>query len=263
MAAGDFLAGPVHETLDEILDAYAYRMVGTKARFEEKPTDGAPAIYWTGNALESRPFNLAEHRLRAFQIFSDKIKSLGECAVIDLGAGTCIQAVVLRASGSSQPVICVDVFKSALEIGETLCRKLKIEGISFAVTDLSKPKNFEPFAKAVQSAAAGRPLVVISRHAIYPFYSEGEYTNLFDFLVRDLKVSAGLHLERTGRFTPTFQKLQAPVPFQLTFPRKHTSTDDPLQHLTMRSDIKISEDQEIWPHFVNEYFPRFISWVRR
>jgi hypothetical protein len=111
------------------------------------------------------------------------------------------------------------VFQSTLDIGKALCTALKLDDIFFAGADLSGP-NFDHLTP-VKDLSAGRPILVISRYAIYSFYKAAEYESLFDYLIRNLGVAASIYLERTGRFTPTFAEIQKQAWFELEIPKKH------------------------------------------
>ncbi len=262
-----FLSGPALDILGAILDpaVYVVDLENKRIDFRTDPAEGDPCLYWMGDSLGQRGYDMREYKLGAFYALAQSVVRIANTLpapplVLDLGAGTCLQAIVLRGIGSTLPVLCLDVFQSALEIGQILCAKLGLSNIGFAGIDLSGPSLGE--LRGIVQNFGERPVIVLSRHAIYPFYSRAEYTRLFDYLINDLGVSAGLHLERTGRFTPSFARLQAEVPFPLKIPGKHEGkTEDPLHDLMARPDVLITDHQEIIPHYLNKYFPRYLAWV--
>lgn len=260
-----FLATQAGVVLDEILDSQAYRVDPSGGLTFGPGVPGAPSLFYDGSALKAVPLDMQAHRLGAFVDLARKIQGFaGEPLVVDLGAGTCIQAIVMRACGLNNPVLNLDVFKTALEIGEKLCSTLGIQDVHFSAVDLTNSANHEPLTTAIRRLADSRPIIVISRYAIYPFYDAREYAGLFDYLIRDVRVDGGVHLERTGRFTPTFKALQASVSGSFTISRKHqTKLDDPLGYLISRPDVEVIEHTEIFPHYVNEYFPRYLGWKRK
>lgn len=259
-----FLDNEVYELIGEILDSRVLIDARTYRGAEAHTQEGDPVMYWDGQQLIFAPYNKRDRRLGAFFYLAERISRYAsdlprEPVILDLGAGTCIQSIILRAIGFRGPILNLDVFQSALDIGKALCSALGLTDINFAGADLSAADlgHLEP----IKDFAGGRPIFVVSRYAIYPFYSAAEYGRLFDYLIRHLGIVGGVHLERTGRFTPSFEKVKAQAKFPITIPAKHVGkNDDPLAHLIGRPDVRVLEHDEISPHYVDEYFPRYLAW---
>lgn len=263
--ASAFLAHRAVPLMHEIFDHSAYIApdASGSVTYSMDVKDGTPAIFWDGAKLLTRPYDAHEHALSDFKNIGRKLMDLGgkDATILDIGAGTSIQAITLRALGCRFPVIALDLFPDALSIGKRLCSSLGIQGVMFGTADLTTEQHLSSLAEIVPR---DRPIIALSRHAIYPFYSAPQYERLFDCLVRDVGVAGGVHLERTGRFTPAFKAIQAQFASELQVPRKHLDkNDDPLTHLAARNDITVKERVEVWPHYLETYFPSYLSWVRR
>lgn len=261
--AADFLEGRALKLLARILDSWVYKVSNTGEKVVA-PADGKePAIFWDGHGLVLRPYTMEELAFWDYLLLAKRISRLAtkDTLIVDLGAGTGLQTIFLRALGCKAPVLCLEMFLPALEIGQTLSKSLNLQNVGFGALNLALAENLPELGNLV---GRDRPVMIISRQVLYPFFSEEQYSRLFDYLIGPLKVSAGIHLERTGRFTPAFARLQDAFGGPLKTPPKHQGmTDDPMEHLVNRPDIAVGEHHEIWPHYLGTYFPRYVQWQRR
>lgn len=261
--AVEFLDGRALQLLSKIFECWVYKVDDSGKKVMAFVKDGTPAVFWDGRELGLRPYNAKEHALWDYAILAKRIKRLAtkDTLIVDIGAGTSLQAIILRVMGCDAPILSLEMFMSALEIGKTICSSLGLKDIYFGAANLTNPEGLRELGKMLPS---DRPMIVISRHVLYPFFNEQEFSRLFDYLIRERKVAAGVHLERVGRFTPTFLRIQEAYGSTLKTPPKHEGvTDDPIQHLFTRPDITVGEHHEVWPHFINTYFPRYLQWTRK
>lgn len=203
-----FLEHRVHTLLAEILDFATYTVDGpSNVTFSWRPQEGATALFWDGAQLLQKPYKKKQLGLGDYMLLAGRIMDIAkdDAVIVDLGAGTALQAIVLRSLGCNAPYVCLDLFENALNAGAMLCRSLGLENIHFRALDLTSAKGISALAEGLREH---KRLVVVSRHAIFPYYSRADLERLFDLLIGDLHAAAGVHLERVGRFTPTFQKLQ-------------------------------------------------------
>ena len=260
----DFLNGRAMQLLTDVLARTAYMIDGQgRAEYVAGPPDGTRAIFWNGQELGLKPYNAKTLAFSDFELLAQRIMRLApsDAFIVDLGAGTSIQSVVLRAQGCTLPVLSLDLFPSALEIGRILCSSLRLKDISFGAFNLTIPAQL---SRLRDELPKNRPIILLSRQVLYPFFDEADYTRLFDFFINEVHAYGGIHLERTGRFTPAFQKIQSRFGSELPIPPKHRDKrDDPLSYLATRPDISVQERIEIWPHYVETYFPSYLSWLRR
>jgi len=186
--------------------------------------------------------------------------------VVDMGAGTCMQAIALRAYGCNLPVMNIDYFE--LSIGRTLIESLELDGMSYAHVDintaLAYPESAAHLRDTILSAAQGRKILMLSRYAIHGFFTPPEYQRLFKFFLEDLGAVAGVHLEMCGAGTPTYQRMCELAHQKLTVANKILAAEgNTLAYLEHMPGIEIVQRQEVWPHELTTRFPSFLSWKKR
>lgn len=250
------------------INAYAFNddLTGVGLR---TVSDGDQVVKWTGRAFESGTHSEFDAHVSDYFDFAERViaiaDSLSAPMVLDLGAGTCLQTVALRAKGSALPVLNLDYFD--LAIGRKLVELLSLENVAFGHVDvvaaLSSPATAADLKRTILEAAAGRPVIVLTRMSIFGFMTEPEYQRLFAFLLNDLGVAAGLHLEICGHKTSMFQKMRAMRRNDLRVASKCLQGHgEPLEYLASLDAVEVVERQEIWPHILSTRFPSFLSWRR-
>jgi len=231
--------------------------------------DGEEVIHWTGSAFTSAPFSNAAYYVGEYVEFAKRILALAggrETLVLDLGAGTCLQAVALRVAGCNFPILNLDYFE--LIIGQRIVEGLGLSNMLFGAVDinaaLAQQESAAALKRTILSAADGLPILALSRYAIHGFYTEPEYQRLFRFLLNDVGAIAGLHLEMCGHKTPTYRAMQKMSRIDLLVARKSLAADgDPLTYLQNHPQLEVIQREEVWPHHLNTRFPSFISWKRK
>lgn len=259
--------------IDAYGEAYGFVREADKSLSYRTPTPEDYVLFWTGSACEyaryDETFYFVGDHIRIAKSIAALAESLGysDPLVVDLGAGTCIQGIALRAAGLSFPILNLDYFPWPLQIGELLATQLGLSGFLFHNIDineqLSASKSTEDFAEFVKGIAADRPIIVTSRHALHPFFSVPEYERLFSFLTETLNADAGVHVEMCGHRTAAF--LAVDTFFDGNPPVANKIKDepgDPLTYLEQSGLVDVVERHQIWAHFVNLRYPSFISWKR-
>jgi len=232
--------------------------------------DGDKILFWNGQDLEIGEWHLADFEVGDYLALGQRIQEFGrerDPLVLDLGSGTSLLAVGMRAANCSFPFLGLELFEDAIAIGELLTKSLGINDAKMAHVDISHmlddPNRRTKLREFILQYADGRNIIAASRHAIHPFYQEGQYQRLFDFLINDLRVYGGMHLEMCGHQTATYPRLLARMSGALYLsPKLRNEHGTPLKYLSSLPSIHIVERIDIWPHFLGGRWPSFISWTR-
>lgn len=230
--------------------------------------EGEQVIYWNGSSFENRPFAEFDYYVGDYFIFAQRIIDTaatigGSPLIVDLGAGTCMQAVALRAAGCDLPILNLDYFE--LAIGQRIAEGLRLDNMLFGQVDinaaLANADHAAELRQAILAAAGGAPVIIISRYAIFGFFSKLEYERLMDFAIGSLSTAAGLHLEMSGHLTSTFRKMCGMSRYKLFVAPKCLASEGNFPgYLETRSDVEIIQREEVWPYQLASRFPSFLSW---
>ncbi|MEQ9567485.1 MAG: hypothetical protein RLN85_17020, partial [Pseudomonadales bacterium] len=148
-------------------DVLAYRSIG----------EGDTVLYWNGTALENVVVTEHDYWIGDFRKLAKRLVDMAgvinhpEPLILDLGAGTCMLSFALRDAGCSFPVLNIDLFQNVLALGQQISRRLELKGLVFGSFDLSKildhPDSSSQLRTAILNVADGRPIIVVSRYAVY------------------------------------------------------------------------------------------------
>lgn len=266
--AGEFLRDRAPAMLRQSFgEPFGWAVSGKKITFRQV-SDGEPCLYWNGAAFESRPFSEVDHYVGEYLTFGRRLIELaasvgGEPLLVDLGAGTCMQAVALRSLGCNLPILNLDFF--GLAIGQQLTESLGLSNMLFGAVDINGALAHQDTTAGLKdiilSTAAGRPIIAFSRVAVFGFYSAPEYERLMEFVINGIGAVAGLHVEACGHLTQTFQYMQREAKGKLQIAPKCLAADgDLFAYLESRTDIKVTQREEVWPHFIHTRFHSSLAW---
>lgn len=277
--SGEAITGVLPHVLDSVPQK-GYR-VETDGRVTRRVlANGDNALFWNGTDVVPVRFG-EEHnnRVRDYTLLGRDLLGMIEGAmprrvIVDLGAGTGSFSVyfqhLLRAGGHAAiPVINVERDPFAAVFAELLVERAGLSGIvRNLVTDLrlATRDTFWSYLKASVGAAAGTGAapVVITRMGLHPYYADAQYEMLFEALVRDVGVTAGMHLEGVGFRTPTFRRIAAQFTAALEVGTHFTENPaDPYAVLKASAGalgIEIVREIEVWPQIILDYFLSYLSW---
>lgn len=239
------------------------------------PNDGDEVVFWDGSTLELAKFDEIGFWLSDFFSVAETITDFSQRighqrpTVIDLGAGSCIQSVILRETGFQGKIFNFDCLKRALAVGERIAKRYDLKDILFGHVDLSGVLQSKEKSAALREDilghADGAPVIVISRYAIHPFFSIPEYERLFDFLLNDLEAKAGIHLEMCGNHTDDYKTIVSLSnnPAIRVANKLRNEKGDPLSYLAAHPAITPITRYGVWPHYLFTRFPSYLSWVRK
>ena len=141
--------------------AFGYTRKGNSLVYREFK-DGEEVIFWNGESFETVNHSDIDHYVGDYIAFAQHVMDLAagrDLLVVDMGAGTCMQAIPLRAAGCDLPVMNLDYFE--LSIGRKLIESLQLDGcLSYAHVDinaaLAEPVLAAALRDTILSAAQGR-----------------------------------------------------------------------------------------------------------
>ncbi len=250
-------------------------------RFREL-IDGEKALFWDGKGMEFAEFDAETNRISEFLALAEKISEFLDCQrqrpplIIDIGAGFGAFALYLldhlRRTGLTEcRFVNVERDTLAVLIGDLLVEKLELR---HEITNLNadmKPalEGEEYLWCALNSIAAERgkdcPIIVVTRGALHPYYSDVQYTKMFKAIVQRLHPRAGFHLELVGDRTPTFAAVASHFAEPLFIdPIYRDNPADPFALLKSHADdigITIYEHIEVWPQFIHDRLFSYLSWT--
>jgi len=235
--------------------------------------NGDNVLFWNGDDIELRPYNAADYAIADYLLIAKNLGKLRERVgadplILDIGAGICTQAFALRDAGLAWPIYNLDLFSNALEIGAKVAQALAVKDIHFGQVNvlgaLTNDQNRSVLTSTIKGLAGTRPIVVISRFAIHPFFSIREYQNLFLWLLNEVGVAGGAHLEMCGYHTKAYRRLCQKVGVPLKLANKTVNeAGDPLHFLLSVPGVETIERQELWPHYLSTMFPSYAAWSRQ
>lgn len=251
------------------LPAAVLRAYETSRGAKQEPLESV--IYWNGEAVESRPWpNVAEVWSQDYRSFAECVIEVADqfpgCTIIDIGSGFgAISLYVNRERPNNFRFVNIDREAFALCAGAEFAQRHRMNMTSVWM-DISSSLQTQNEMDLLAEIIGSGPSIVITRGALHPFYTNDQYRQLFDFLLHDVRVSAGVHLEINGFRTKTFNEVarvfNEPIPITPFWDTK----SDPFEILLARNDTEIVDRVEIWPHYQGlhmsglSHWPSYLSW---
>jgi hypothetical protein len=260
----------------------AYRNPVTKS-LDVSPirSDGKP-IYWDGKWFTETSWPGAERAwVDDYATLATKVAALvandpaSQFTTIDLGSGfggLIFQiALKLRDAGLQDTSFCaIDIDHAALEFVATFAKRHHID-VQCVQMDLRSETSRQRSSWSDGMKASGRKKIVVTRSGLFTLYTDDQYDGLFRFLIDEVGITAGAHIEYLGFKTPTYHKI---IRAFTTTPRISATwtecTSDPYGFLRDNADrlgIAITEHVEIWPHFpclalpLVALWPSYLAWA--
>ena len=233
---------------------------------------GDPALFWNGAQLGISPYpGLASAWNGEYADIADKVVRMAERTgartVFLLGAGCGIGAFHIFNAAKYKNVklrlVAVDRDPDAVRCADFIkvCHGITIDTICLDVAQaLERPDDLVGLERLFENDH----VIFVTHNALHPFYADGQYRALFDFVVNDLPVLGGVHREALAFRTPSY----APIPHALagapTAPPGLVETpSDPFRVLEDGSlGIRVTDRQEVMAHFLPGDFPSYLSWER-
>lgn len=235
--------------------------------------EGEITFYWDGSALNKVPFNWADSQYKDYYAVAKKLQDLaavvgGDPIILDLGCGSGATAIALRDIGFTGTYVGIDFMRDAISVAQSVAEALKLTDLHWIGFDIKTAvlhgvAGTAALTRQLLYIANGRKIILTTRYAMHGFYDRAEQVLLFDYLLRDLKISAGVHVEFSGYLTTAFHALNAKFSGTLKrAPQLVENDDDTLAYIAARPGVKVYERVELWPHFLSTRFPSYLSWVR-
>jgi len=230
--------------------------------------------HWDGARLVSAPFDEIDFmvgdyfRLAHGVIDLANSLNLHKPVVLDFGSGMSPLTLALRDAGCDFPVINLELMKDAIRIGKTIVAGLGIKGASFFLADaggcLLDPEKAPKFEHAIHHLTGGRPTILASRFAIFPFLSDPETNALMNFLTERANGVCGLHIEMCGFRTAGFQEVEKQAGLKLKIPPKSRDVEsDPYLCIERRPNVEVLERVGYLPQFISSRHASYLAWKRR
>lgn len=244
-----------------------------------EPKGGEQALYWNGTELGARPHPGPERAWsEEYEDFANRVVSVAapmarSPVIVEIGAGTGAVtfhlADIARSRGLREMrFVNIERDAAALAFSRIFSDRYKLP-INHILMDvgasLDRQSDLDELASRVH--AEERPVIVITHGALHPFYTDEQYAKLFPYLVRGLNAVAGVHLERNGFRTATFENLRGRFR-ENTYEVHQQFTEcasDPFEYLANNSanlGISIRSRQELFRHFPPRHAPSFMAWSR-
>lgn len=248
-----------------------------------KLADNNPVLFWTGEGMEVAEFDAKSARVSEFLALADKIADflIGEphrpAVVIDIGAGISAFAFyltdcLLRADLKPCRIVNVERDALAVVVADLLVTRLNSGGhIANVVADLrpainGDPELWETLRSEIEKAGPDAAVILVTRGALHPYFSDADYARLFPALIQHLNPRAGFHLELVGDRTPSFADVSAFFPNRLFIDEIYLrNTSDPLAFLKAQAralGIAIHEELQVWPQFIHDRLYSYLAWTR-
>ncbi len=185
---------------------------------------------------------------------------------MDIGAGTCVLAIALRAIGCEFPVLHIEADAHAIAVGMTLAKSINLKKTGYHTIDLNNAmataEARAKLKKTIVTVAAGRPIIIVSRWSLHGFSSQAENERLLRFFIRDIGARGGVHDEMCGYLTPSYARMTSQMSVPIPVGNKlKDAAGDPLRYLETYPGIDVTERIEIRPHLISTRFPSSLCWV--
>lgn len=250
----------------------------------EKLKDGDPALFWNGGTIEARRFDARQNEIAEFLTLAEKVagyierRGNGPMVVIDVGAGFGAFSLYLHerlgdAARSKCRIVNVERDVVALVVAELLLDQL---GARSTVANIAADMNLavngdESLWQALRTATADLPddrgVVIVTRGALHPYFSDDQYRKMFGMLMQRLRPRAGFHFELVGHRAPEFAQISARLPQKSPVAEVYLSNpSDPfavLKALAGEFGIAIVEYAGAPPQFFHDRLLSYLSWQRQ
>lgn len=248
-----------------------------------KLEDHDRVLFWTGEGMEIAEFDAKSARVSEFLALADKITDFlsqepeRSAVIIDIGAGISAFAFYLTdclPQAGLKPGRMVNVERDALAVvvADLLAARLDSSGyISNVVADLrpainGDPELWETLRGEIKKAGSDAAVILVTRGALHPYFSDADYARLFPALIQELNPRAGFHLELVGDRTASFAEVSAFFPDRLFIDEIYLgNTSDPLALIKAQAGawgIAIHDELQVWPQFIHDRLYSYLAWTR-